>query len=121
MSIDLTEERINTCEWNRNEIYEDPRDRNDRPGEAVHEVGYDHSSIATEKLVPGFDDIYIKILTTYQARPYLAENTGSRSISKVKLLRAHIVLWLVITREVSGAVLFWSSERLYCEVSIFSF
>ena len=38
--------------------------------------------------------------------PYLPENTGSRLISKVKLARAQLVLWLVTTWESLGAVVF---------------
>ena len=43
----------------------------------------------------------------YQLRPYLVDHTGSRSISKVKLRRALLVLRLETTWEHRGAVVFY--------------
>ncbi len=45
-----------------------------------------------------------------QLRPYLPDNTGSRSISKVKLVRALLILWLQTTWEHRGAVVFARSR-----------
>jgi hypothetical protein len=50
--------------------------------------------------------IYSVVLQDCQLRPYLADNTGSRSISKVKLPRAPLVLRFVRTWESAGAVVF---------------
>jgi hypothetical protein len=51
-------------------------------------------------------------MITCQVRPYLVESTGSRSISKVKLPRAPLVLRSVTSRESVGAVLFLAEAIL---------
>jgi hypothetical protein len=49
------------------------------------------------------------MLTSYfQLRPYLLESTGSRPISKVKLVRAALVLQCESMWESAGAVVFGS-------------
>src|SRR5436190_723866 len=48
-----------------------------------------------------------KIKIYVQLRPYLVDHTGSRSISKVKLRRALLVLRLETTWEHQGAVVFF--------------
>jgi hypothetical protein len=46
------------------------------------------------------------LVPDFQLRPYLVECTGSRLLSKVKLLRAASVLWSVMMWESVGAVVF---------------
>jgi hypothetical protein len=53
--------------------------------------------------------LYNRIFGAFlQLRPYLPENTGSRSISKVKLVRAPLILQFVRMWEHRGVVVFWN-------------
>src|SRR5271156_5389366 len=55
-----------------------------------------------------------------QLRPYLPENTRSRSIPEVKLVRALLVLRFVRTWESRGAVVFLIiSGRIFCRFFTF--
>ena len=54
-----------------------------------------------------------------QLRPYLVDRTGSRSISKVKLRRALLILRLETTWEHGGAVVFYPVRTIFLQKSIF--